>query len=147
VIDCGEGFDTAQIDIPTSEYADPAPLACEAIFERVPNSFRPPDTPPEEEVQPPPPPDTTPPATRLLHRPSGTVFTRSRRRTVAVSFTANEVGARFRCRLDRGLYGSCRSPRRYGVGLGRHTIRVFAVDAAGNRDPSPVVIRFRVRRR
>lgn len=147
-IDCGEGFDTAQIDIPTSEYADPAPLACEAIFERAPNSFRPPDTPPEEEVQPPPPPpDTTPPATRVLHRPPATVFTRSRRRTVAVSFAASEAGSRFRCRLDRGLYRPCRSPRRYTVGLGRHTIRVFATDAAGNRDPSPATIRFRVRRR
>ncbi len=146
-IDCGEGFDTAQIDIPTGEYADPAPLDCEAIYERVPNSFRPPDTPPEEEVLPPPPPDTTPPATRVLRRPPPTVFTRSRRRTVAVSFAASEAGARFRCRLDRGVYKSCRSPRRYTVGLGRHAIRVFAVDAAGNRDPSPAVVRFRVRRR
>jgi len=145
-IDCGEGFDTAQIDIPTSEYADPAPLDCEAIYERAPNSFRPPDTPPEEEVQPRPP-DTTPPATRVLHRPPATVFTHSRRRTVAVSFAANEPGARFRCRLDHGVYKSCRSPRRYTVGLGRHAIRVFAVDAAGNRDRSPVVVKFRVRRR
>jgi Ca2+-binding RTX toxin-like protein len=145
-IDCGEGFDTAQIDIPTSEYADPAPLNCEAIYERAPNSFRPPDTPPEEEVLPPPP-DTTPPATRVLHRPPATVFTRFQRRTVIVAFAASEAGARFRCRLDRGAYRPCRSPRRYTVGLGRHAIRVFAVDAAGNRDRSPAVIRFRVRRR
>jgi Ca2+-binding RTX toxin-like protein len=145
-IDCGEGFDTAQIDIPTGEYADPAPLACEAIYERTPNSFRPPDTPPEEEVQPPPP-DTTSPQTRVLHRPPPTVFTRFRRRTVSVSFVAGEAGARFRCRLDRGAYGPCRSPRRYTVGLGRHAIRVFAMDAAGNRDRTPAVIRFRVRRR
>jgi len=148
VIDCGEGFDTAQIDIPTGEYADPAPIACEAIHERPPNSFRPPDTPPEEEVvPPPPPPDTTPPATRIRHRPPATVFTRSRRRTVAVSFASGEAGSTFRCRLDLGVYKPCRSPRRYGVGLGLHTVRIFAVDAAGNRDPSPVVIRFRVRRR
>ncbi len=46
LIDCGAGFDTAQIDIPTSEYADPAPIGCEAVYERPPNSFRPPDTPP-----------------------------------------------------------------------------------------------------
>lgn len=148
VIDCGEGFDTAQIDIPTGEYADPAPIECEAIHERPPNSFRPPDTPPEEEVVPPPPArDRTPPATRILHRPTATVFTRSRRRTVAVSFASSEAGSTFRCRLDRGAYKPCRSPRRYTVGLGRHTVRVFGVDAAGNRDPSPAVIRFRARRR
>jgi len=145
VIDCGEGFDTAQIDIPTGEYADPAPIACEAIHERPPNSFRPPDTPPEEEVAPPP--DTTPPATRIRHRPPATVFTRSRRRMVAVSFVSGEAGSTFRCRLDLGTYKACRSPRRYGVGLGPHAIRVFSVDAAGNRDPSPAVVRFRVRHR
>lgn len=148
VIDCGEGFDTAQIDIPTSEYADPLPLACEAVYERAPNSFRPPDTPSEEEekIQTPPP-DTTPPATHVLQRPPARVFTRSRRRTVAVSFSSSEAGSTFRCRLDRGAYRPCRSPRRYRVGLGRHAIRVFATDAAGNRDRSPAVIRFRVRRR
>ncbi len=149
VIDCGEGFDTAQIDIPTGEYADPAPIECEAIHERPPNSFRPPDTPPEEGVVPPPPAsrDTTPPPTRIRHRPPATVFTRSRWRTVAVSFVSGEAGSTFRCRLDRGAYKPCRSPRRYTVGLGRHIVRIFAIDRVGNRDPSPAAIGFRVRRR
>jgi len=158
VIDCGEGFDTAQIDIPTSTYADPAPIECEAVYERPPNSFRPPDTPTEEEIAPPPPPppikasppDRTPPVTRIVHRPPATVLTRSprsRHRTVALYFASNEPGSSFRCRLDRGAYRACRSPRPYTVGLGRHVIRVFAVDAAGNRDRSPAVVRFRVRRR
>lgn len=165
LIDCGEGFDTAQVDIPTAEYADPAPAGCEAIHERPPNSFRPPDTPPEpeevrqpplepEEVrQPPappaitPPPDRTPPLTRMSHRPSATAFTRSRRRTVAFAFTSNESGSTFRCRLDDHAYKPCRSPRRYTVSLGSHVVRIFAVDRAGNRDPSPARIAFRVRRR
>jgi Ca2+-binding RTX toxin-like protein len=149
VIDCGEGFDTAQIDIPTSEYADPAPIECEAIHERPPNSFRPPDTPPEEEVVPPPPVfhDTTPPATRIRHRPPATVFTRSRRRTVAIAFASNEPGSTFRCRIDRRGFHPCRSPRRYTVALGRHVVRIYAVDAAGNLDPSPALLAFRVRRR
>jgi len=147
-IDCGEGFDTAQIDIPTAEYADPAPIECEAIHERPPNSFRPPDTP--EEPPPPEPPaplDTTPPRTRLLHRPPAVVFTSSRRRTVAFSFASSEPGSSFRCRLDRRPFRPCRSPRRYTVGLGRHVARIFAVDAAGNRDASPIVAAFHVRRR
>jgi Ca2+-binding RTX toxin-like protein len=148
VIDCGEGFDTAQIDIPTGEYTDPAPLACEAIHERPPNSFRPPDTPPEEVVPPPPVSrDTTPPATRILHRPPATVFTRFRRRTVAFSFASNEPGSTFGCRIDRRSFRPCHSPRRYTVPLSRHVVRIYAVDAAGNRDPSPAVIRFRVRHR
>lgn len=153
VIDCGEGFDTAQIDIPTGEYADPAPLACEAIYERLPNSFRPPDTPPSPEGSPaapsvlPPPRDAISPRTRVLRRPPATVRSRFRRRTVAIAFAANETGATFGCRLDSGPYRPCRSPRRYTVGLGRHAIRVFAVDAAGNRDRSPALVRFRLLRR
>jgi Ca2+-binding RTX toxin-like protein len=158
-IDCGEGFDTAEIDIPTSEYADPTPIDCEAVFERPPNSFRPPQTPPGPEPEPEPTPqtppvaappahlaDVIPPRTRILHRPRRTVFSRARRRTVAFAFAANESGSRFRCRLDRGRFRPCRSPRRYRVGPGRHTFRVFAIDAAGNRDRTPAVFHFRVRR-
>jgi Ca2+-binding RTX toxin-like protein len=153
VVDCGEGFDTAQIDIPTGEYADPEPIACESVYERAPNSFRPPDTPPEPEEGAQPPPastsrvaDTTPPRTRILHRPASTVLARSRRRTVAFAFTSNQPGSTFRCRLDRGAYRPCRSPRRYTIALGRHTVWIFATDAAGNRDRSPAVLRVRVRR-
>lgn len=163
VIDCGEGFDTAQIDIPThnetEDFEDPAPIGCEAVFERPPNSFRPPQTPPGPEPEsepvpqaPPaatpiaPPHDAIPPRTRILHRPHRTVFARGRRRAVVFAFASNEPGSRFRCRLDRGRFRPCRSPRRYRIRPGRHTFRVFAIDAAGNRDRTPAVFRFRVRR-
>jgi Ca2+-binding RTX toxin-like protein len=158
VIDCGEGFDTAQIDHP--EYGDAAPIACESIYERDPNSFRPPDTPPAPESPPtdatqlsttltPPrtPRDRKPPRTRILHRPTRTVFTSRPRRMVAFAFASNEAGASFRCKLDRNRFRPCRSPRAYRLRPGRHTFRVFAVDAAGNRDPSPVLFGFIVARR
>jgi Ca2+-binding RTX toxin-like protein len=155
VIDCGEGFDTAQIDIPTSEYADPAPIACEAVYERPPNSFRPPDTPPAPEEPPQSPPaaiasrsgDRTQPWTRILHRPRPLVFSVHQRRAVGFAFASNEPGSTFRCRLDRGGFKPCRSPRRYTVRLGRHVFQVYAVDAAGNRDRSPAIAGFRLRRR
>ncbi|HEX3173961.1 MAG TPA: calcium-binding protein [Solirubrobacterales bacterium] len=168
-IDCGAGFDTAQIDIPTSEYEDPAPLNCEAIHERPPNSFRPPDTPPGPESpetpgggpppsgpSPPVPPpkgkgsprrDTTPPVTELLRRPARVLFAAGRRRTVAFAFAANEADASFRCKLDRAPYRPCRSPRRHRLAPGTHVFRVFSIDAAGNRDRSAVVVRLRIRRR
>jgi Ca2+-binding RTX toxin-like protein len=170
-IDCGAGFDTAQIDIPTAEYADPPPIDCEAIHERPPNSFRPPDTPPGPDESPssspsrspastPPPQasssltaparlprDVTPPRTHIRHRPHRVVFARHRWRRVAFVFTASEPGARFRCKLDRRRFRGCRSPRRYRVRAGRHVFRVYAVNAAGKRDRSPAVFRFRVRRR
>ena len=154
-IDCGAGFDTAQIDRPENG-PDAAPVECEAVEERDPNSFRPPDTPPDPATETPvapvtqPPPrarDRTPPATRILHRPAKVVSTRATHRRVAFSFSAGEPGARFRCRLDRRPFASCRSPRVYTVGLGPHTLSVFAIDAAGNRDRSPARFAFRVRRR
>src|SRR5262249_43925497 len=55
VIDCGEGQgDTAFIDIPTAEYADPPPIECESVFEAAPNSFQPPGTPTGPPPRPPP---------------------------------------------------------------------------------------------
>lgn len=151
VIDCGEGFDTAQIDIPSASYEDATPTGCESIHERPPNSFRPPDTPPNPKpppVEPPPPPqfrDTTPPGTKIEHRPHRVVETSKAKRRVSFHFTS-EAGARFRCWLDRAPYRGCTSPRAYHVGPGRHAFRVFAIDEAGNRDPSSAYFKFNVER-
>lgn len=166
-VDCGAGFDTALIDF--SPIADGPPVDCESIEERAPNSFRPPDTPPEPEPEPEPPapeatpptparpplprsqprtrPDRTPPATRFGHRPAALLFSSHRRRRIAFSFVASEPGARFRCKLDRRAWRPCRSPRAYFVRPRRHVFRVYAIDAAGNRDRSPAKFGFRVRRR
>lgn len=166
IVDCGEGFDTALIDFIAAQ-ADGPPVGCESVEERASNSFRPPDTPPDPDpgtpldpdpapppqVEPPPrvrpePPrrDRTPPATHIRHRPAGLLFAFGPRRGIVFSFLASEAGARFRCRLDRQPFRPCRSPRAYRVAPGRHVFRVFAVDAAGNRDRSPALARFSVRR-
>ncbi len=157
-IDCGEGFDTAQIDHPENG-PDATPVACEAVYERDPNSFRPPDTPPDPTPEPPtgaapplppqPPPvsDRTPPRTRIAHRPPKHLFTAKRFRRVTFAFGASEPGASFRCALDRRPLQPCRSPRPYWLNPGPHTFRVFAIDAAGNRDRSPAAFTLRVQRR
>ena len=157
LIDCGGGFDTALIDHP--QYGDATPTDCESVEARNPDSFRPPDTPPdpdpapEQLVAPPPPPPPPPrvdrrsPQTRIVHRPRKLVWTGGKRRRIAVRFRADERGVRFRCKIDRRRAFGCRSPRRFRVGLGRHVVRVWAIDAAGNRDRSPALARFRVRRR
>jgi Ca2+-binding RTX toxin-like protein len=157
-VDCGEGFDTALIDL--APIADGPPVGCESVEERAPNSFRPPDTPPDPEPEPPvteppprprpprppkpPKPDQTPPATRLRHHPAALLFASGPRRRVSFAFAASEPGARFRCRLDRQPWRPCHSPRAYLVLPGRHTFRAFAIDATGNRDRSPVTFSFRV---
>jgi RTX calcium-binding nonapeptide repeat (4 copies) len=168
-IDCGEGFDTAQIDIPThtatEDFEDPAPVNCEAVHERPPGSFRPPDTPPAPEssggATPPvtssglppakvkrqPRPDTTPPQTRMSHRPPSILFAVRPRRSVAFAFASSEAGSTFRCKLDRDRYRPCRSPRRYRLAAGKHAFRVYAIDRAGNRDRSPALVKLHIRRR
>jgi Ca2+-binding RTX toxin-like protein len=154
-IDCGEGSDTAFVDIPTPAYADPAPVGCENVYEASPNDFQPPGTPlgPPPAPAPPPSPaksarlDRKPPRTELLHGPARVVYTRGRWRRVAFAFGSNESGSTFRCKLGRHPFKPCRPPRRYRLGLGPHTFRVFAIDRAGNRDRSPARFSFRIRRR
>jgi len=158
-IDCGSGWDTAQIDRPENG-PDAAPIGCESIHERDPNSFRPPDTPPDPDPEPPaeeapppaPPPlpavqviDRFPPQTWFAHRPRRRVFTPNRRRKVVFVFAANEP-ARFICKLDRRPPRRCGQVRRYRLRPGRHALRVRAVDRAGNRDLSFALHRFVIRR-
>jgi Ca2+-binding RTX toxin-like protein len=158
IVDCGAGFDTALIDF--APIVDGAPIGCESVEERAPNSFRPPDTPlnpepklPATEPPPPPPPpkppkpDRKPPATRLRHRPAALLLAAGPRRRVSFAFAASEPGASFHCKLDGQPWRPCRSPRSYLVAPGRHTFRVFAIDAAGNPDRSPARFGFRVRSR
>jgi Ca2+-binding RTX toxin-like protein len=149
VIDCGEGnADSALIDRPP--IVDPVPVGCEAVNAADPNNFEPPPVLPQAPAFEPPAVagrDRRPPATRLRRRPNKVVFTRSRLRRVVFAFASNERGATFRCRLDRARFSVCSSPRVYRLAVGRHVVSIDAVDAAGNRDPSPVSVSFRVRRR
>jgi Ca2+-binding RTX toxin-like protein len=158
LIDCGDGWDTALIDIPTAWTLDGPLFGCEDVEERAPNSFRPPGTPPDPTPPPPVPasasaapkkprPDVKAPQTRIVARPAALAWTQRRTRQVGFRFVANEARVLFRCRVDRGRFRPCRSPRRYRVRTGPHTFRVYAIDAAGNRDRSPAQFEFRVRRR
>jgi len=147
-INCGPDNDSALIDRP--QYGDPAPVECESVAEADPNNFRtvtelPP--PPLPEPSPPPPADVRPPNTKLTLHPRALLTTQKQWRRVAFRFTATEQGSRFRCTLDAHPFRACTSPRAYRVKAGRHAFRVFAIDRAGNRDRSPAVFRFRVRRR
>jgi hypothetical protein len=78
----------------------------------------------------------------------------TRSRTASFHFGANER-ARFRCKLDRRAWAKCRRSDRYVLAMGKtyrrlrpgyHTFRVRAIDRAGNRERSPAVYRWRIRR-
>ena len=71
--------------------------------------------------------DTTAPAATI-----GNVTVNGTTATVTFSSTATDV-ARFECSLDTGAYATCTSPRVLtSLSEGSHTIRVRAIDAAGN---------------
>jgi Ca2+-binding RTX toxin-like protein len=164
-VDCGPDADTALIDF--QPVVDGPPVNCERVIEAAPNSFRiptelpppplePPVTePPPAEEKPPvkkppvvkPPRDQQPPQTRLGAHPRALLILSKKWRRVAFRFTASETGSSFRCKLDRQPLRPCASPRAYRVKIGRHTFRVFAIDAAGNRDRTPVLFEFQLRRR
>jgi hypothetical protein len=115
----------------------------------------PPPLPPPPPVSPPPAPapppapsfvpiarDTTAPGTRIIVAPSR----RTKLRRARFRFTATEPGTVFQCKLDRGRWLQCRSPKAYrGLRNGVHVFRVRARDAAGNADPTPAVRSWRIR--
>jgi hypothetical protein len=63
--------------------------------------------------------------------------------SATVSFSSNESGARFECRLDGGPYDACDNPAHFnGLPDGSHTLAVRAIDLAGNVDPTPASTSF-----
>jgi hypothetical protein len=84
-------------------------------------------------------PDVTAPATKIAKR-----TVRPGKRRVTLTFGSNELGS-FLCKLDRRKQAKCRSPKTYtGLAAGVHTVKVRAVDSAGNVDPTPAVARFSI---
>ncbi len=80
------------------------------------------------------PPDTTPPETMIDSNPPDP----SNSAAPSFTFSANEAGSTFECRLDGGSWVACASPQNYtGLADGSHTFDVRATDAAGNTDPTP----------
>jgi CSLREA domain-containing protein len=70
---------------------------------------------------------------------------RSRRRGVSFRFKSSQRGSRFECRLDRGRFKRCRTPKRYRrLKVGRHVFKVRAVNRQGLVDRTPAVRRFRI---
>lgn len=78
--------------------------------------------------------DATPPETAFTEVPPEV----SASTTASFAFVASEQGAVTRCALDGAGPQPCTSPLVLtGIATGMHELRVTAVDAAGNEDPTP----------
>jgi subtilisin family serine protease len=111
----------------------------------------------EERVAPPPPPSSstslpapppppTAPNTTILKHPPRVVRTRGNTARVGFRFGSDQAKVTFLCKVDKARFRSCGrriSPR---FAIGRHVLRVKAVNSAGLADPTPAAFRFRVKR-
>jgi hypothetical protein len=78
--------------------------------------------------------DLRAPQTRITRGPRG----RQTARAATFRFRSSEGGSTFQCRLDRGRWRPCRSPRSYRrLDLSTHRFQVRGRDRAGNLDRSP----------
>ena len=86
--------------------------------------------------------DTNPPQTTIDKGPKR----KTNGRATRIRFSSDEPGSRFECRLDRGKFKPCGSPRQLKrLRKGKHRFAVRAIDRAGNVDPTPAKARWRVR--
>ncbi len=87
--------------------------------------------------------DTKKPNTTLTKKPAA----RTTARTASFGFRSSESGSTFQCKLDKGAWKACKSPKTYrGLKVGRHTVQIRAKDKAGNVDPSPAKRTWTIRR-
>ncbi len=70
----------------------------------------------------------------------------TKKRTATFKFVSNGYRSHFQCKLDKGAWKACKSPKTYrSLKKGKHTFRVRAIDQAGNIDPSPIARSWRIR--
>jgi ELWxxDGT repeat protein len=90
--------------------------------------------------------DTRAPQTKIIKHPKKLVRTMKAKVKAPFTFRSSETGSRFSCKLDKGKWKSCRSPKAYKVKLGKHTFQVRATDKTGNTDRSPAKWVWKVKR-
>jgi hypothetical protein len=90
-----------------------------------------------------PPEETIPapaPQTRLRKHPPA----QTAKRLAKFTFAADQSGASFQCKLDKGSFRTCRSPFKRQLQPGRHVFRVRAQGPGGALDASPAVFRWQI---
>jgi hypothetical protein len=86
-----------------------------------------------------------PPDTLLSKHPGKLVRTRGRTARVVFRFGSDQAGSSFLCKVGASRFRPCGSRVVRRFGLGPHAVAVKAVSSAGLADPTPALVRFRVR--
>ena len=85
------------------------------------------------------------PQTKLGSHPKKTIKTKKNKVKVKFGFSSSVAGATFKCKLDKGKFASCTSPKTYKVKPGKHTFSVVA-SSGGVQDPTPATFSFKVKK-
>ena len=85
-----------------------------------------------------------PPNTLLGGHPGKSLKSGHAKKKVTFRFSATEAAATFQCKLDKGDFKPCSSPKTYQVKVGKHNFSVRAVGAGGT-DATPASYRFTVK--
>jgi hypothetical protein len=84
-----------------------------------------------------------PPGTFLGFHPKKKIVTTKKKVKVKFTFSADASGTTFKCKLDKGSFASCTSPKTYKVKPGKHKFSV-AASGPGGTDPTPASFSFKV---
>lgn len=111
----------------------------------VPGTETPAENPPQASspVVAPPPPTPPSPNTKLGVHPGPRVTTKLAKLKVKFGFSSDIAGVTFECKLDKGPYKACKSPKSFTVKPGKHKFSVRAVGPGGT-DATPVSFKFKV---
>ncbi len=80
------------------------------------------------------------PATTLNKAPAK----KSARRMAKFTFSSDQAGSTFECKLDKKPFKPCSSPFKKPVKPGGHNFKVRAVNSAGAADPTPATFHWKV---
>jgi hypothetical protein len=85
------------------------------------------------------------PQTKLGSHPKKTIKTKKKKVKVKFTFSSSVPGSTFKCKLDKGQFASCKSPKTYKVKPGKHTFKV-AASSGGAADTTPATFSFKVKK-
>ena len=89
--------------------------------------------------------ETTPPVTTILSGPAPAPGGSTASTVATFRFEASELGTTWDCSLDGSAYSFCMPGKTYNdLALGEHVFRLYATDAAGNVEATPVEYRWTV---